>query len=317
VTYARLSGTRISGENIRTGEVYLGKRIDRFDDQTTDTNNRLLLGGYVVDGQSNPTFKAIGQAGGGAASGDYMFMSPNDNTMFEIRSGGDLRFRVQGSGADTPEVFIDNLNLKDLSIEGTLTMGSNGKIVNSSNPSDYRLDSDGFTMRAGTGLLARRISWEENGNEIARIASDNGTMETIVNGDEASGYSGLSWYAKEASSSSGDTDRIKMGIDYRPDGEDAIEMLLTDTDGIFTTGYPEFRIGQIGTDDRGFSFYPNEGLLHFENPRTSDPSDSTVQDICSDGEFVLYAYEEGNGDVRLKYAERKPDGSVATKTIKD
>jgi hypothetical protein len=190
VTYARLSGTRISGENIRTGEVYLGKRIDRFDDQTTATNNRMLMGSYLGD----PTFKAIGQAGGGAASGDYMFMSPNTNKMFEIRSGGDLRFRVEGSGADTPEVFIDNLDLKDLNIEGMLEIGSNGKITNPGR--DFEIDSDGFTLETGQfasnaldfrdsngNLKARLIRFNFSGDDRLRIRDKN---QVTVNLDEGS-----------------------------------------------------------------------------------------------------------------------------------
>jgi len=260
----------------------------------------------------------------GSSSGDYVLArGASSGVLFEVLQDGDSVIKVEDSGGSDPSVFIDELSLLDLFVEGTLTMGSGGKIVNNpSSPTDYTIDGDGVTLKAGdpdTGPLARRISWTENGTEIARIAADEGTIESKVNGDENSGYSGMAWYAKQSSSSNGDSDRMKMGMDFRPGGRDRFEFLLPDNGG--GTEYPEFEIGKMGTDERGWRYYPNGGMMVWKNPRQTDPSDSYCKNLLDRGEFALYALDEDSssttGDVRLKYVERKPDGSISRKTIRD
>jgi hypothetical protein len=297
-------------------DVAVGTKID-----VVDANKTATFGAWDESGTLVPTMKMRGSSGG-----DYVLArGASSGVLFEVSQNGTPVLKVEDSGGSDPSVFIDELTLKDLLIKGTLTMGSGGKIVNNpSGSTDYTINGNGFTLVAGdpnSGPLARRINWTENGTEIAKIAADNGTIESTVNGDEASGYSGMAWYGKEFSSSSGSNNRMKMGMDYRPDGGDHFEFLVSDSDGIYTNDYPEFEIGKMGTDDRGWRYYPNGGMMVWKNPRQSAPSDSYCKDLLDGGEFALYALDEDSssttGDVRLKYVERKPDGSISRKTIQD
>jgi hypothetical protein len=254
--------------------------------------------------------------------GDLSEIDVIQDTTF-IGNGVIVTEAVVADAITVDEIDLDSFWAEDATIANTLTMGSEGKIVNNpSSPTDYTIDGDGITLVAGdpdSGPLARRISWTENGTEIARIAADNGTIESKANGDEASGYSGMAWYAKQSSSSNSDSDRMKMGMDFRPGGRDRFEFLLPDNGG--GTNYPEFEIGKMGLDDRGWRYYPNGGMMVWKNPRQADPSDSYCKNLLDRGEFALYALDEDSssttGDVRLKYAERKPDGSISRKTIRD
>jgi hypothetical protein len=65
-------------------------------------------------------------------------------------------------------------------------------------------------------------------------------------------------------------------------------------------------------------FNQGNGGLVFRSLHTSDPSSSEIDSLLNDGSAVLYLKEEGDGDVRLKYYEKKADGTVdGPKTIQD
>jgi len=108
----KISSFNFTPNYLTDGNVYIGQNLEN-----KDNAGNFLLGNYL----GNPTIKATGSGGSGT---DYMFMSPNTGTMFEVRAGGDLVMRVQDNGT----AFVDNLEVRsnanvqgDAVVDGTLT----------------------------------------------------------------------------------------------------------------------------------------------------------------------------------------------------
>ena len=203
-------------------------------------------------------------------------------------------------------LFTNEVFANEATISEKLTMGINGQITNAT--SDYRIDSEGIAFNTGSGILARALTWEESGTEIARIAADNGSYVQKVFGDQNSGYSGQSLQAWELSTSTSAANWCEIAINYRPDGADSIQLNTSDTGGVYTSSSPRVEIGTVvgGNTDVMVQFHPNEKVMKFPNYRTSHYPFSAL----NQGEAVLYVLKKGDGDIDLIWREKTDDGST-------
>lgn len=103
--------------------------------------------------------------------------SGDSDPFFQVYSDGNRVFYVDKNGASYggPGSEFD-----DVTIKGTLTMGSSGEITNAGG--DYVIDEDGIRLSEGSvysGSIS--ISWEKGtGGEAARIWSDDGNNELRI-----------------------------------------------------------------------------------------------------------------------------------------
>jgi hypothetical protein len=105
----KISSFNFTPNYLTDDNVYIGQNLEN-----KDNAGNLLVGNYL----GNPTIKATGSGGSGT---DYMFMSPNTGTMFEIREGGNPVMRVQDNGT----AFLDNAEIRgNVSVAGGVTIGS-------------------------------------------------------------------------------------------------------------------------------------------------------------------------------------------------
>jgi hypothetical protein len=92
-----IAGFEFTNQFLTDGNVYIGKGL-----QNKDSPGSLLVGNY----NGNPTFKATGVGGPGT---DYVFASPNTNTIFEIAAHSNPIMRVKDDGT----AFVDNLFVRE------------------------------------------------------------------------------------------------------------------------------------------------------------------------------------------------------------
>jgi len=133
-------------------DVAIGSGLD-----AVDANETAIFG--VGGSNTTPIMKVRG-----SSSGDYVLArGASSGVLFEVLQGGNPVFKVEDSGTSDPSVFIDELDLKDVLIEGTLTMGTAGEIIDDVSPPNYRFSSKGIELRAtdSTRAEAREITWRK------------------------------------------------------------------------------------------------------------------------------------------------------------
>jgi len=223
-----------------------------------------------------------------------------------IRSAGTDVLQADEDGLKVDALFTDEIFSNEATISERLTIGSTGEITNGAG--DYTIDSDGIALNTGSGILARAITWNESGTEIARIAADNGSYVQSVYGDANSSYSGQTLQARSAKGSTGSYSYCEIAISYRPTGSDSIQLNTSDSDGVYTNDSPRVEIGTVlgGNTDVMLQFLPNEKVMKFPNYRTSHYPWSAL----NQGEAVLYVMKKGDGDIDLMWREKTDDGST-------
>jgi len=228
-----------------------------------------------------------------------------------VRSAGTDVLQADEDGLKIDTLFTNKVFANEATITEKLTMGTNGQITNAT--SDYHIDSEGIAFNTGSGVLARALTWEESGTEIARIAADNGSYVQKVFGDENSGYSGQSLQAWELSTSTSAANWCEIAINYRPDGADSIQLNTSDTGGVYTSSSPRVEIGTVvgGNTDVMVQFHPNEKVMKFPNYRTSHYPFSAL----NQGEAVLYVLKKGDGDIDLIWREKTDDGTTYSSNL--
>jgi len=174
---------------------------------------------------------------------------------------------------DASQLDIGDIFAQDVTVGGTLTIGSSGQIKFGSSPTDWSLDDSGLVFAEGD-VNSRAIEWEDSGGGfVARIWTDK-------------------------------------------DGGGTRTLHLTNTDIIDFN--PSDRL-RFGATKFGLQYEPTEEGLIF-HARSADPTSSEIDSILEDGQAFVYLVHEGGfqSDVRLKYYEKKGDGTLqGPKKIKD
>ena len=242
-------------------------RIEHYND------NGILdvaIGSDIIAVDANET--AIFGAGGGSSdvpvmkvrgssSGDYVLArGASSGVLFEVLQGGSPIFKIEDSGTTDPSVFIDEVSLKTLLIEGTLTVESSGKITNTDN--DFRVDSNGFAILGSSAFSRDRAYviedsngnieldvWMDTGNNIGILETRTGTLSVAGNTD-------LYLHANSSS-----------------------------VPGVY-----------LGDESNNYwAFHPDKKLFSTHLSRTSHPSDLNG----NYGRAFLYFYDDGAGNTEL------------------
>jgi len=188
--------------------------------------------------------------------------------------GGTSIFRVEDSDASDPSIFIDNLNLKDLTIEGTLTMGSNGKITNDSNIADFVVNQKGFSVKATSG-------------------------SGIATGPESKAYQ---FFDDQRNNLVGTQEALQAvaTVSFQTFGNWRLNLQSQDITQIRAANFKKVRFSGVDSNlnvYESFEFDFGENLLRFMNPRTSHPTKSEIEN--GSGGIYIFEGNENSDDIEL------------------
>jgi hypothetical protein len=264
-------------------DVAIGSRIG-----TVDANQTAIFG--VSGGAAVPAMKVRG-----SSSGDYVLArGASSGALFEVLQDGDSVFKVEDSGGDDPSVFIDELSLLDLLIEGTLTMGTGGKITDDASPINYSIDSDGVDFRAtdSTRASATEVAWLEpdlTGTVRGEIYAHNQKMNITSYrfGSPNSVQTTLTAYDRPKTQTGKEYARIELNAEQY--GNNEVNLVINDSNG------GEFNIRNADVGGVVFDFDPFDWYMGIKKVYNFDSVPGASPPSPSNG-LRLYAKDELTGN---------------------
>ena len=281
-----LVGDGFFSGNGSVGAGVIGRSPDLYGFRVENTSDSLGRARMYIDADDGPAFDVVrdvnNQFNITSTAG-----SNDDEFQLKLIAGGTTVLQAGVGGT-----FVDDLDLKDLTIKGTLLMGTGGEITDDAATTNYKIDSDGVDFRAtdSARASATEVTWLEpdlTGTVRGEIYAHNQEMNIASYrfGSSNNVQTTLTAYDRPKSQDPKEYARIDLNAEQYDDNE--VNLVIT--------GSGEFNIRNADVGGVVFDFDPFDWYMGFKEVYNFDNVPGGSPPTPTDG-LRLYAKDQFTGN---------------------